>query len=862
MGESSLNKLIIIFLALAIIAGTSVFIFNSGDKSAISSRSSGTERTAEEKAAKIPQNSFVEPLPQEENKTANTNKSGGNLTEALAAELSQQILETNPDGPDMIDGELGITAPDPNEIIEKALASPETYAALYKKEAELIAQRTDPKKVKILEEASQEEILTYLKELKEIVEDDLLVDTVAKLPEQQEASQAISFLETTIQSATIKLDKLQVPRQFLKLHISMRDTLIGMSAMISAEAKSNDDPMLSLIVIQKEADALEKSLYQLRKEAAQLPKNVSGIIPPNNLSWWQTILAKRAMAIVAVPVADILNTALQASTKISTWAQLGLELKNWAQNILLEVVKTHLIKRITQLALSWIKGNGTPRFVTNWRLFLDKTFNEAAGEMINKLAPQLCSPFGPLIKISLKSLEFPEQGVSCTLDKVIANITNFYNDFRNGGWISYTTMLQPQNNLIGAFMITSDLVDTYASRAKEAAQNEALAGKGYLGQKKCVKWEGNNCAEYEITTPGSTVGETLNAALLAPISRIVNAQSLNTLVTMLIDSALNKLLSATANKDGEEGLLGLNEGTSTFDIKLCDTISEEAAYKECVAQAKASCAELPEDLQQQCLEGIVPTFNPASTTCSFTDPLIPDAKLLPDQSEIVRQVANEFPAYVQAACSNSQEKLKFVDEVVSRLYSLDSRFGYNGGKNREEFNVSPDTISYYYNSDNPKYFSADVYVVKILDCGQENAPTWSSLSCFDDPFTTRSTLTITGSYIYPRPLLAELQSERAKYGTKISDQEAGEILNKVAWDNRNNGWGLASSFLPEGEPLRQFVDCPFPGSNKSISCSLLLNKRTNTTVRVFDPKDGEYIPQWSVLNIYSNPAAWIEPVEP
>lgn len=870
---SSINKLVIGFLAIAITVSAFVFILSPNSQSVKTEAPPKDTAKKEKEGVKIPKSAFVEPLPPlKENKISPGNN---NLTEVLAQEFAARLLATNPSGPEMIEGELGVNAPNPDEMASALLENPDVYTILIAQESKLLTKRTDSKNVNVLKKPSQEDVLSYLNGLNAIMDGELLTDTVTKIIEQDPSPLTISLLDTTLQVALAKLDKLRVPSSLLELHVNMRDSLIGVSAILNAKVGNGNDPVFSLLALQKELGELQKSIDKLQEEAVKLPDKISSITPRGDLSWWQTILVKQALALApAVPVADILNTTQHTTTSIATWGQIVGFIKEWAGDYLLETLKTHIITRLTQITLSWIKGGGQPRFVTNWRSFLEQTVNTAVGDVIYKLEPQMCSSFGQLIKLVLEPTpQFLESPVYCTLDQVIANIQDFYNDFNNGSWIAYTTALQPKNNILGALELTSDIAAVDSLLKREAAKSEVAAAQSYIGQKICSKWEWRtvtptstdqngtpplptkqmHCLEYNTTTPGSTIGNTLNQALLAPVSRIVNAQTFTSLTTMFIDSALNKLLTARKDKHGGEvGLLGLEQSTSTLTFKLCEGFDGKL-YKKCVEQVKKMCEEMGPELKQKCLGGIVEPQG-GSGVCADYGTSVSDYS--DELKAAIDDVINRNPNGIADALNTTENSFAFLEEVAESLRRA-GLYATTDVKNGNDNSNTGDLIAIW----GPGDTVAERYdAVEDAGAGNRTMREAATASQFtgDIPLSCVAGSSSSSGGGGGRggggsggggggreftSLLSDVEAERAKYGALLSEEEAGTILNTVAWNNRSSGWGLSGKTAG--------ARCTSPAGE--IACDILRHKPTNTIVDVFESgPGGDYPtaparPVWSVL---------------
>ncbi|RJQ28720.1 hypothetical protein C4571_03040 [Candidatus Parcubacteria bacterium] len=245
------------------------------------------------------------------------------------------------------------------------------------------------------------------------------------------------------------------------------------------------------------------------------------------------------------------------------------------KKLLTEIIKDRLVHLLVQQTINWVQGGGKPQFITDWKGFLTDAANEAAGDVIQEIAPGLCRSFGTLVELTLQPVpSLYNRPVFCTLDRVVDNVQDFYNDFRYGGWIAYGAALRPENNFFGSIIVNSDRILEETARREEAAKNEGLANKGFLSVKKCVSWDANGkCTKEEATTPGGAVAASLDHALGASFHRIVNAEDFVALVSAVVNSAINRLIRA-----GVEGLAGaLNQSDSGDDLSgACDGMTGQA----------------------------------------------------------------------------------------------------------------------------------------------------------------------------------------------------------------------------------------------------------------------------------------------
>lgn len=275
---------------------------------------------------------------------------------------------------------------------------------------------------------------------------------------------------------------------------------------------------------------------------------------------------------MAASLASISQSVAAVGTKQGTNSTLS-----ESQKCLRDTVVKILGDYIVDQTITWIQGGGKPKFVQNWNSFFKDAVNAGVGEVIKESgAAFLCEPFKFQVKISLYPVQRFKQKIDCTLDKVVGNINNFMNDFTQGSWVGYGSLWAPNNNYFGQILLTYDESSQRASAKKEAAQNEALAGGGFLSVQKCVQknqaeissclsecqsfdpvtgdnvnscGEGNvrsfceehaSCDKYEATTPGSAVASMAIKSLDWDLTYLSMTQSW---VASLTNAVVNRVIT-------------------------------------------------------------------------------------------------------------------------------------------------------------------------------------------------------------------------------------------------------------------------------------------------------------------------------
>lgn len=194
------------------------------------------------------------------------------------------------------------------------------------------------------------------------------------------------------------------------------------------------------------------------------------------------IIAATTGTTAAATTATAAAAATTAVTEVEETADKWL---TRAVRVLGQILLRQILAMMTNEIINWINGGGTPRFVSDWGGFLKDAADAAAGAFIDEYLGQgwLCEPFDLDIKIALLPEPKFEERVKCTLSDVVDNIEDFYDDFSKGGWRAWVELTKPRNNIYGAYFLALDAKMGAAASAREAAEKEAMAGSGFLGEK-------------------------------------------------------------------------------------------------------------------------------------------------------------------------------------------------------------------------------------------------------------------------------------------------------------------------------------------------------------------------------------------
>lgn len=217
-----------------------------------------------------------------------------------------------------------------------------------------------------------------------------------------------------------------------------------------------------------------------------------------------------------------------------------------------------------------------PIFVQNWKKYL--AIAQTAGE--NQFRTQLnysiekgilCDDFkGPLslafqvskkaitsdndIGLPDKNAELKQNSLTPFQTKVRCTIpdktrTEFKNDFeKGGGWETWSRMLEPQNNLSGATLLSIEELQKQRASQEDAQGKEVVAGQGFQGVKDSCKGTGADakCSFLGDTlTPAKVLGEGAAGFVDSNLQWLTSSDELSEVLISIVNAAVNKLANFT-----------------------------------------------------------------------------------------------------------------------------------------------------------------------------------------------------------------------------------------------------------------------------------------------------------------------------
>jgi len=336
----------------------------------------------------------------------------------------------------------------------------------------------------------------------------------------------------------------------------------------------------------------------------------------------------KAQWVVSDPVTEVNTGITAASTITSAAANTTAIIKDTGLDSIAWMVANLIIQRIAASTVNWINSGfqGSPAFVTDPAAYFQDIGDKIAGQFIfiNPSLKFLCGPISAKIRLALAKNYINDLQWQCTLTQVGRNMTDFMNNFSNGGWDSFFEMTQKQqNNPIGAYLQAQNELNAQISTRQGTAQKELNWGQGFMSWKKCEEYgtmpPGQMgpppCTKEVTNTPGSVIQTQLNKVLGSGGDKLAVADEINEIVAALLNQLVSRVVGGIGN-----GLRGSSNPSPTeSNQSFADLMSKSSAggttdYFGNSQDTSILNKPVPSPVPAE------PIINPVSSQCNPADP--------------------------------------------------------------------------------------------------------------------------------------------------------------------------------------------------------------------------------------------------
>lgn len=522
------KKFITGFLILALGASTAAWVLS--DNGAGVSSSTPSASTAGP-TAPTPENAFLNPtstVPSDivallsgelPSSTAVALNNPNNLTASIGNSLLDGLIASNPNGIQTDSGgNEQVNMPDEQNILS-AIAQSQPGQDIHIPDWDIeVAQ--DQAKIKRTTQSSLQQEADYLTSLQNINNQYFastgLIQTaeLASTTDSSNISPDPSILITAGSAASGALAssmQLQVPASLIPLQKAWIRMLVYEKNIAGMFNSDPSDPARTVLALQAEENnynlasnkftlAIEKissgqTLTIRDQNSNKRDTGFLALVNGFNLFRVSTAFAQTPPAMV--PTLDTANTAATVGEQVKTWSVYLLKV---AKDIGLQILINTVVAQVQSRIVGWIQNSGAPLFVQNWA---DQYANAGILSAQNYIANDFScvnSSIFPQIQAILNLTYKSINGNACQAQfnsqLGAGGLSAFYNNFSNGGFLSFGETLMPTNDFYGGLFFTAQGAEQAAGQSKNVLGIKINSEKGMVGVQTCADGSNPNGSHY------------------------------------------------------------------------------------------------------------------------------------------------------------------------------------------------------------------------------------------------------------------------------------------------------------------------------------------------------------------------------
>ena len=271
-------------------------------------------------------------------------------------------------------------------------------------------------------------------------------------------SSAITTANSAIPHALADAMRLTVPTPFVTFQKSWIKLLVyekNTAGLLNAIPTDPARIVLALTLEQNNYTAVANEFEAALQKTLQEEKFSTGSETKKNgvIVFMENVFSvgiANAQPAVSVPVFDAAHLAATNAQTHMGWVQY---LEKLALNVGLQILKNTLMAQLQSHVLKWIQGSGAPKFVQNWADdFANAAIMSATNAINSNFACINTNTVFPRIQVILNAIYKPGNNVCAAQfasQLSSGGLTQFYNNFSNGGFVTFGQTLMPSNDFYG-----------------------------------------------------------------------------------------------------------------------------------------------------------------------------------------------------------------------------------------------------------------------------------------------------------------------------------------------------------------------------------------------------------------------------
>ncbi|MGB7957696.1 MAG: PKD domain-containing protein [Minisyncoccia bacterium] len=506
------KKLITGFLILTLGASASAFILSNTNSPQVSGALSANTSGQAATTPPLSNNAFNQSNNADVVLPSDETASSTNLTDGVADAFVNGIVAANPNGlQEDANGNPIVTTPDDQTLSdalqnEPALQNPNLTIPNWDQEV-----KNFEGKIKVIPYSTTTAV-AYVTSVSNLVNSQLIQTGLSNMAQDENAMPANGATVITAgQSASSNMLSsalaLSTPAPLVAFQKSFIKLLVYEQNLASLVQNENNsaDPAMTVAVLQAKESDYQNAVQDFNTQGQALITSLNNTAygsPQDSTSGLLSLVNTILFINKAHAQWSVFDWLNQLTSKLNTlmatqsaWARFFEKL---ALNMALQITKNLLMAVIQQKVLAYIQNSGAPRFVTNMGTAMVNAAEQSALNAINSnFACINTNGAFPRIQIVLNAIYKPGNNVCAAQfasQLSSANLNNFYNNFSNGGFVTFGQTLMPSNDFYGGLFFTAQNAAQAAQQSQNVLGIKTTAAQGFSNSQVCP--DGSNPSGY------------------------------------------------------------------------------------------------------------------------------------------------------------------------------------------------------------------------------------------------------------------------------------------------------------------------------------------------------------------------------
>jgi PKD domain-containing protein len=491
------KKLITGFLILALGASTAAWILSGTQSAAFVAPPAQTAGTlpssAPSSSAFLPSDvtpqDVVALLASQPSSTETALEKPGNLTGMLGNSLINELVAENPNGIQTdTNNDQVVNQPDDNAILAELQGNPATS------NISIPNWNTEAAKVPIrtIKSTSETDVAAYSNAIDNAFGNYFVQNGVQNMVSDTAGADPsnVNYVQSAVQGALNSIASTETPFNLQNFQKSLIKLLVYEKNVLSLAGNSNTDPIKTSLILQGEESKYNLVLNEFSNQLQQA-QSLDGFSLGKTAGHGPQASAFAFLnTLFGIPTAHAFLGIGDVGVTFDP-AVFGRLVLQYGYNIVLQIAKNALISFMQNRVLHWIKGgtSGLPMFIQNWAYDLTNAVELSAINAINSNFTCINNnTIYPQIEVVLNAIYKPGNNV-CAAQFASQlssdNLQQFYNNFANGGFVTFGETLMPSNNFYGGLFFAAQSAGQAAQQGQTLFTVKATAQQGFNGVERC-----------------------------------------------------------------------------------------------------------------------------------------------------------------------------------------------------------------------------------------------------------------------------------------------------------------------------------------------------------------------------------------